>query len=217
MTDAVKQLEVFQDLYFYGPANKRRALRRALLGRVVLPWRRAEEKEKQLSRSAGEDTDILAFQREAGDGLAAATLFLWSRPDGYKVSNIVPLEVGDLGYTRYNAILHDFQQRIAEPAAQQVGFQVKTTPACQSLEDWLSPKAARALQLFSRAANKSTGSSHPLDRERWFQFLIEAHLANRPLDTRTLARWLAKVEGWDDENANELAIEYEFGLELLSV
>jgi hypothetical protein len=112
--------------------------------------------------------------------------------------------------------LQDFAERIARPAAQRVGFQVKTTAARQSVEDWLSPKAAKALTLFSRAANKSRGSSHPLDRRRWFQFLIEAHAGGGHLDVQTLSRWLTEVEGWDDEHAVELAIEYEFGLELLS-
>jgi hypothetical protein len=216
MTSATKQLEVFQDLVLYGPAESRPALRKALLDRVAAPWHHDETKERQLSRDASGAADILAFQREESDGLAGATLTLWSQPDGYKVTNIVPLELGRLGYTRYNAILQDFEQQLAGPAAQQVGFRVKMTAARESIEDWLSPKAAQALWRFSRAANKSTGSSHPLDRERWFLFLIEAHAANGPLDTDTLARWLVEVEGWDDESANELAIEYEFGLDLLS-
>jgi hypothetical protein len=210
-----KQLEVFQDLFLYGPAESRPALRQALLDRVAAPWSHDEKKEKQLIKGAGSDADILAFQREEREGLAAATLTLWSRSDGYKVTNIVPLEIGQLGYTKYNAILQDFEQQIATPAADQVGFQVKTTAARQSIDDWLSPKAAHALWLFSSAANKSTGSSHPLDRERWLQFLIEAHKSDGRLDTGTLARWLTEVEGWDDDHANELAIEYEFGLDLL--
>jgi hypothetical protein len=214
MTSATKRLEVFQDLFLCGPAESRPALHQALLDRVIAPWRHAEEREKQVSRDAGSDADILAFQREDSDGLPPATLFLWSQPDGYKVTNIVPLEIGELGYGRYNAILQDFEQRIAAPAARQVGFQVKTTAAWQSIEDWL-PNAAEALWRFSRAANKSTGSSHPLDRDRWFQFLIAAHKDPGHLDTERLARWLVEVEGWDDRSANELAIEYEFGLDLL--
>jgi hypothetical protein len=30
-----------------------------------------------------------------------------------------------------------------------------------------------------------------------------------------LARWLKEVEGWDDDHAHELAIQYEFARELL--
>ena len=216
MTSGTKQLEVFQDLFLCGPADGRTALRCALLGHVVAPWHHAEEREKELSKHASKDADVLAFQREAGKGLEAATLVLWSRPGGYRVANIVPLEIDELGYSGYNALLQDFKQRIAAPAAWQAGFQVKMTTSRQSIEDWLPPKAADALRCFSRFANKATGSAHPLDRERWFQFLIEAHADHSQLDTERLARWLVEVEGWDDDHATKLAIEYEFGLALLS-
>lgn len=216
MMSGTEQLEEFQDFFLRGPANGRPALRRALLDRVVAPWRHAEEIEKELSKNRDNDADVLAFQREATEGLEAATLVLWPQSDGYKVMNIVPREISELGYSRYNALLQDFERRIAAPAARQFGFQMETTAACQSLDDWLSPKAAETLRDFSKRANKATGSAHPLDRERWFQFLIEAHADHGQLDAERLVRWLVEVEGWGDDQANDLAIEYEFGLALLS-
>ena len=45
--------------------------------------------------------------------------------------------------------------------------------------------------------------------------LIAAHRTRASLDADRLARWLAEVEGWSDEAAHELAIDYEFGLGLL--
>jgi hypothetical protein len=165
---------------------------------------------------AGTSGDVLAFEREASEDLPSATLWLWSQSDGYKVTNIVPANAGKLDYSEYNAILEDFEQRVASPAAQQTGFQIETTSSQQSIEDWIPQKAAETLRRFSRTANKSTGSGHPLDRERWFKFLIEAHSDNGQLDTELLARWLVEVEGWSDEQATELAMEYEFGLGLLT-
>jgi len=215
MSPEVSDLEVFQDLYLRGPNAKRPALRKALLDSIVAPWRHAEEREKQLRRDVGGGSDVLAFQRDVSKGFAAATLWLWSESDGYKVSNIVPLEIGKLAYSQYNALLQDFEKTIAAPAARKVGFRVETTPARQSIEDWVSLDAATALHRFSRAANKSTGSGHPLDRERWFQFLIQAHRDNSRLDTESLARWLIEIEGWDEDHAHELVIEYEFALALL--
>ena len=211
-----KRVEVFQDLVLRGPPKSQSALRQALLDRIADPWFHTEEKEKKLSTRVESDADILAFERDTSDGLPAATLWLWSQSDGYKVTNIVPKATGQLDYSEYNAILEDFEQQVASPAAQQAGFQIEMTSSRQSIEDWLPQKAAEALRLFSRAANKSTGSGHPLDQKRWFRFLIEAHSDNGQLDTRLLARWLVEVEGWDDDDANKLAIEYEFGLGLLS-
>lgn len=228
MTYDTKQVEVFQNLFLRGPAKSQTALRQALLDHVADPWRHAEEIEKKLSTlpgwavrrpgSASEENgaDILAFDRGTTDGLPAATLWLSSQSDGYKVTNIIPSGSGKLNYGEYNAILEDFEQRVASRAAQEIGFQIETTSSRQSIEDWLPQKAAEALRRFSRSANKSTGSAHPSDRERWFKFLITAHSDNGQLDSELLARWLVEVEGWSDERANELAIEYEFGLGLLS-
>src|SRR5436190_867887 len=49
----------------------------------------------------------------------------------------------------------------------------------------------RALVAFSRSANRTTGSSHPMDRERWFAFLVAAHRSHVDLSVDVLAKWLA--------------------------
>ena len=54
-----------------------------------------------------------------------------------------------------------------------------------------------------------------MDRDRWFEFLIDVHGNDERLDTGRLGRWLIEVEGWSDDMANELVIEYEFALGLL--
>ena len=84
------------------------------------------------------------------------------------------------------------------------------------LTHWTSEEAAAALNRFSVTANKSTGSSHPSDRCRWFEFIFAAHRAQGRLDSDILARWLAEVEDWPSEVANDLVIQYEFGIALLT-
>ena len=95
------------------------------------------------------------------------------------------------------------------------GFEIEVTSNRQSLDDWLSVEAAAALRRFSVLANKSTGSSHPSDRERWVAFLIKAHQDERSFNSDLLMRWLVEVEGWPEEVADKLASQYEFGLDLL--
>jgi hypothetical protein len=68
---------------------------------------------------------------------------------------------------------------------------------------------------FSRLANKSTGAAHPMDKKRWYAFLIAAHRASKRLDSDQLARWLVEVEAWSAGRAQDLAIDYEFALGLL--
>lgn len=208
-------LEVFQDLFLRGPSEERGKLRDALINEAAPPWRHASDKEADISLHATDDDDVLVFERSEGDGLAAAGLVLWSTADGYKITNIVPLEVNSLSYSAYNAILQDFGSRLARPAAIATGFQIETSAAHESINDWLAPSSAEALRRFSTLANKSTGAAHPLDKERWLAFLIDVYRRTPAFDADRLVRWLIEVERWPEGTAHDLAIQYEFAIELL--
>jgi hypothetical protein len=207
-------IEIFQDLALRGPADERKELRQILIAKASKPWSHAERREKEMAGRLP-DRDVIAFERISDDQLPAASLALWWRVDAYEIGNIVPREFSELGIPKYNALLQEFARLIAEPAAEVAGFLVEITPAHQSLEDLSSPEVATALHQFSSAANKSTGASHPSDSERWLRFLIAAHRTRCHLRADQLARWLKEVEGWDDDHAHELAIQYEFARELL--
>jgi hypothetical protein len=92
---------------------------------------------------------------------------------------------------------------------------VVLTSADQTIEDWTDLATASALKCFSSLANKSTGRSHPLDEERWLDFIIAAHRGGRPLDPEQLSRWLIQVERWSDYIAQDLASDYSMGMALL--
>jgi hypothetical protein len=209
-----KEMLVFQDLVLRASPGSLEDIRSALIEQTAAPWTHAEEREKEISRhSAGHD--VIAFTRESGDGIAAVGLLLWSDGASYKVTNIVPRDVGELGFAAYNGALQDFVSRVAEPARRIANFQIAITPERQSLNDWVSLEVVEALSRFSSLANKSTGASHPLDRQRWFEFLFLAHRSSEALDTDRLIRWLVEVEKWPEEKAHDLALQYEFGLDLL--
>jgi hypothetical protein len=211
-----EELEVFQEMALHGPITKRPQLREALLAAAAAPWRADIERSAEIARSAVTSGDVILFRREAGDDYRAAGLTLWETNDGYYVPNIVPSEGHKLTHAQYNAILADFVERVAAPVAERIGFTIITTKARQSLSDWLSADAALKLQRFSGAANKSTGSSHPADERRWFDFLVAAHRSENKLGADILARWLHEVEGWDDDSAHELAGDFETSLSLLA-
>lgn len=91
--------------------------------------------------------------------------------------------------------------------------------------DYISEKALKKLTLFCDAANKSTGSSHPCDEERWFDFICQTVDDRRTFDYDTLFKFLQDEEywgekesgflgvigrfAWSEENAEELASEYD--------
>ena len=88
------------------------------------------------------------------------------------------------------------------------------------------------LERFCNAANKSTGSSHPCDEERWFDFICQTVEDDRTFDYDTIYRflmdedyWGKKEEGfigavghfaWDEEHADELATEYDNYVRILT-
>jgi len=120
--------EDFEHLYFLGRLDQFAVLRQALLDYVAAPWCHAAKREADITKRATVDVDappnIVAFDREATEGLPAATLVVGSWDGGGWVYNIVPQEIGELTDREYRAILSEFSNRIAEPAAKQTGFQI---------------------------------------------------------------------------------------------
>lgn len=215
MASNSKPLSVFRDLQLRGPADDIERLRQALIEQAAQPWRHAPEREERVHLPAV-DGRPMAFERTASPGYESAGLVLFARPDGLEVTNIVPLQLSELSHGAYNAILEDFAEQIARPAANRTRFVVELSGNTVQIEDKLSVAAADALNRFSTLANKSTGASHPYDRQRWFDFVILAHAERSELDSDLLHRWLIESEGWSEDRASELAIEYERSLALLA-
>jgi len=89
------------------------------------------------------------------------------------------------------------------------------TSDTRDIQDWVSTKTAMKLQQFARLANKNTGIGHPQDQARWFDFVVATHTEPTTLDSEILARWLEETEGWPEEKAYDLSLEYEYSRSLL--
>lgn len=177
-------------------------------------WRRNREAEEH-SHRLGEDTPFRYFTCDEAKGRRAALVAFATRDSlSMYVPNIVPRERGRLTYDEYNAILTEFMKFVL-PVANEMGLSTKTTKDQQTLEDWISPACAEKLRRFSAAANKSTGSSHPYDEERWFDFIVEVVNSGDPLDGSRVGRWLVEEGKWTDEIAHGLVCEFEKGVALL--
>jgi hypothetical protein len=131
------------------------------------------------------------------------------------VSNILAERYSSLTYDQYNAILEDFFQSGAAAAAHAAGAHVELQTQEIYLEELLSPEAAQALRQFSQVANRTM--LHPLDRQRWNQFLSFAYRDKATLNSSLLKRWLMEEERWSEDGATQLAIEYENAKDLLAV
>lgn len=144
-----------------------------------------------------------------------------------KVCNIVPLQKNQLTIEEYNQLLDLFYNDIAKVYGQTHDDIKVVGPStgCFNPLDYISESALNKLTLFCNTANKSTGSSHPCDEERWFDFICQTVDDGRVFDYDTLSKFLQDEEywgkkekgflgvigqfAWSDENAQELASEYD--------
>ena len=207
-------LEVHKELVIHGDGRRLDEFIEALSDRPEPAWSRDRESETRMECLSPRERQYV-FKCAAEADRPAVSLFMVRRPDALQVTNVVPQQTGSLTRAQYNAVLGEFEERNARPVARGLGLDITITPDRLPITRWVSADAERRLGAFSRAANKGTGSSHPMDFGRWAAFLIQAHHENAPLDSVTLRRWLVEEEGWPDETAGELAIEYEFARELL--
>lgn len=177
------------------------------------PWARDRAAELDLGPAP---PIIYCFTRFDEDASPEARVILAEREAGhFHVSNIIPLKQQAFSYQEYNSILLDFHDRALRGVAGGCGLGVRLTGPEADLEHWMSAATAEKLRRFSLHANKRTGSAHWADRGRWNDFVLSAHRERCRLDPSTLFRWLIEVGRWPEEVADQLALEYEFGRELL--
>ena len=150
-----------------------------------------------------------------------------------KVSNIVPLEKNQLSIDEYNAVLQKFYEDVIKPY-KETHHELNIPQPSDDIFDpktIITEKALRKLEAFCNGANKSTGSSHPSDQERWFDFICQTVDDGRMFDYSTLAEFLQDEDywgtkdsdflgamghfAWDEDHAYQLASEYENACVLL--
>lgn len=177
-------------------------------------WARDQAAEAQLLRFSSGGARQFCFVKRDDPRLSPVEVWLALRDAEVYVSNIISRQA-ELDRDGYNSVLVAFFKDLVQPAVSQLGLRYTFASDHVSIGDLLPAPVAEKLKLFSRAANKATGSSHPLDAERWFDFMAEYHRSNGSLPAQTLARWLCEEEGWPEEVAARLASEFEFGVDLL--
>lgn len=175
-------------------------------------WERSREFESRVRIR-----DSRCFVAPATASHPAGALWLALRPErsDWYVSNIVPLETGKLSEGQYNSILREFYDRFVKPVTAILSVKAMLGKFDKTASDYMSEEAVELLDAFSMSANKSTGSGHPADQERWFQFIIQVDRDGYGPDASTLSDLLREHFEWPAEKASELALEYEFGRALL--
>jgi hypothetical protein len=175
-------------------------------------WSRYREPEARVRRAAL--GPMYCFRCTARDSRPASELWMATDSDGnLYVSNIRAQDFPSLTYDQYNAVLADFYTHCAKPAADAAGVNIDLGNPDPQLEDFMSSETAKLLRSFSREANRSV--FHPLDRRRWNEFLASAYREGAKLPPELLQRWLVEEEKWPEDEAINLAMEFEHARDLL--
>ena len=128
--------------------------------------------------------------------------------------NIIPISQGRLHQKEYNYLLNEFVKVFINKTAADFHANVLLSNPVLDLRDHVVKEVIDALMLFSDLANKSTGNTHPMDFARWCDFILISSRNVPRLSVEYLVGWLVD-NGWSEEMASELGLNYEYSLGLL--
>lgn len=215
-------MKTYRELYFRGTKKQLSEfvdkIGKYAIGNWKLEKQSEQWKDYLIFEYIGTHVDKARVSIYLGDGIAKGEL---------NVGNIVPMEKNQLSVDEYNVVLMKFYNDVIKPFKES-GTELSVSQPSDDIFDpisVISETALKKLKKFCSAANKSTGSSHPCDQERWFDFICQTVDDGRMFDYSTLASFLhdeaywgkksdnfIDVMGsyaWDEEHACELASEYE--------
>lgn len=209
------EVQRYVDIEIHGPHRLLKQFPDEVEKRLDHGWSRDHEAEERGATLT--DEPMYSFACTESEERPAANVAMMFRKDKdvLFVPNIVPKEYGDLSYEQYNSLAREFYERFVQPVANELGLDTNITSGSEPITAYASEETIEKLKRFSVGANKSTGSSHPADRQRWFDFLVAAHEEDARLNSDILTRWLISEGGWSEDKAHDLAIEFTFGRELL--
>lgn len=133
------------------------------------------------------------------------------------VPNIISKSKSCLSLSEYNDVLKAFGDALLK-VFPEIADKTEITDAQVSIESKMSPKVFGSLTLWESNCNKNGGICHPLDYERWLQFIIVSYKEASTLKREDLQKWLLEDRKWGEcrmDIIQQLGSLYEFGMELL--
>lgn len=221
-------MKTYRELYFRGTPEQLYNFVNKIGEYVVGDWNLVEASTKW--------EDYLSFDY-IGKVVDKARVFIYIKDiltdEEIRVVNIVPLQKSQLSVEEYNAVLLRFYDDIIKPYKEDGTDLEISKPSDDSFDPRtvITDIALEKLELFCSLANKSTGSSHPDDRDRWFDFICQTVDDGKIFDYEILAQFLQDEDywgkkednfngvidncAWSEEQAYKLADEYESACDIL--
>ena len=143
-----------------------------------------------------------------------ATIWLSIEDNMIVLRNITSNQRSFLSIEEYNSIVVLFYKNVIKKA-KMVGVRRTLSKPTLDIRDLMGAKCAEALVAFSNCSNKDSVLAHDNDFKRWAKFVKLANSTRARISADQLETWL-KENGWRDNCAEELAIYYEYSINLLS-
>ncbi|MFR3569007.1 MAG: hypothetical protein ACLTUR_13470 [Paraclostridium sordellii] len=206
-------MKTYRELYFKGTQRQLSEFVEQIGAYATGNWSLRERsgrwKEYLFFDYKGDEVDKACVSIYVGNDISKGELY---------VGNIIPMEKSELSIDEYNAILLKFYNDVIKPYKER-GTELSISQPTSDIFNpmsVISENALKKLKLFCNAANKSTGSSHPCDRERWFDFICQTVDDDKIFDYSTLVELLQDESyAWDEKQAYKLAEEYVNACEIL--
>lgn len=144
-----------------------------------------------------------------------AILLVFANDGNIKVINIVPPKSGNDALTKeqYNRIVDFFNNTVLQPLMGN-RYRIIVTSDTVKMED-IIPKSYQSLVRFVESTSIESPFSHPLDREKWYEFVCKLSSNNEYLSSGDLRQWLLEDMGRDDNLVDIIIDKYEDATELL--
>ena len=144
-----------------------------------------------------------------------AILLVFANGGNIKVINIVPRKSGGDALTKeqYNKIVDFFNNTVLQPLMGN-RYRIIETSDTVKMED-IIPKSYLPLVRFVESTSIESPFSHPLDREKWYEFVCKLNSNNEYLSSGDLRQWLLEDMGRDDKLVDIIIDKYEDATELL--
>lgn len=150
--------------------------------------------------------------------LYESKVWLYIGKEGLVVANITSETNRRLGITDYNHILLAFFTEVVRPYID--GFDCELTGEDVAFSEILPTAVFQKLNIWQISCNKSDPIGHPLDREKWMDF-IAAYFdqCNEVITSSDLQQWLSEDCEWPsgyNDSIQEIGVFFEYSIDLLS-
>lgn len=174
------------------------------------------EKGYEISRQSSfvnNDTIIVKLIKE---GFPQSRLILgyYSEKNGVSVLNIVPTTesgVSEIDCDTYNELLDMYKSDVFGYISENKKNEIEENLGIYTIEE-LIPKSFEKLNNW---LNAYPLSSHQLDINRWYDFVIALHQNEEHLPADVLVQYLQEEYSWDKKNVEKIALRLESNLSLL--